>query len=191
MAWYTINYACGHSERKQLYGKEADRQKTIQFLEQQECMDCKAEAAKENESHYVEKYGCKPLVGSPKQVAWAQEIRAKYFSRTEDERLKRARADFSDVMSVLKSAYKSIPENERPDFETTARLALDAMGLDKENPEAMAKTIDESILKVAREQDSARFWIDIREFPVGAIEEIWESELEEIAKKVFAENRRQ
>lgn len=83
MAKYDITYACGHTETVQLYGKSVDRQKEIARRENCLCKECWiAERRKADEAviDSVKDSGLVPLVGSPKQVAWAEGIRAKFFA---------------------------------------------------------------------------------------------------------------
>lgn len=50
MAWYTINYSCGHSVDKQLYGKGKDRESYIEWAEQGLCPSCWGKQKREEES---------------------------------------------------------------------------------------------------------------------------------------------
>lgn len=71
MAKYKVTYKCGHTAEVQLYGKEADRQNKIKWYSTILCPECEArEAAKAA----IEK-GYPELTGTPKQVAWANQIR--------------------------------------------------------------------------------------------------------------------
>lgn len=71
MAKYTITHACGHTEDVNLFGKHADRERKIAYLESIDCRSCwdAAQAAKAHEA------GLPELSGSPKQIAWANGIR--------------------------------------------------------------------------------------------------------------------
>ena len=40
MAWNTINYTCGHTEEKQLYGKMTERERKIGWAEKGVCWEC-------------------------------------------------------------------------------------------------------------------------------------------------------
>ena len=40
MAWYEINYACGHTGREQIYGPERRRQPQADAMERRQCADC-------------------------------------------------------------------------------------------------------------------------------------------------------
>ena len=64
MAKYTIHHTCGCTSTAELYGKESQRQWRIEQMEQEDCADCAAQGS--------------DLSGSPKQVTWAEKIRADY-----------------------------------------------------------------------------------------------------------------
>ncbi len=84
MAYNTITYACNHTTREQLYGPMAARERTIERALDRLCPDCyrakldaerAAEAAVAAEA--AKAGGLPALTGTPKQVAWAESIRAK------------------------------------------------------------------------------------------------------------------
>ena len=62
MAKYTIHHYCGHEETVELFGPNKERQNKIAWLESQPCVQCRLA-------------GTEDLKGSPKQRAWAGEIR--------------------------------------------------------------------------------------------------------------------
>ncbi len=73
MAKYTITYKCGHTAEVQLYGKESERKRKIKWYYTINCPECEArEAAK-----VADEKGYPELTGTPKQVAWANQIRNK------------------------------------------------------------------------------------------------------------------
>lgn len=81
MAKYNITHTCGHTRIIELFGKEADRERKIEWLESQECPECaKARVARQSEEIEAE-LGLSPLTGSDKQVAWAKCIRAPYLKQ--------------------------------------------------------------------------------------------------------------
>lgn len=68
----TITHACGHTEEIQVFGKRAERERKIAWLEAQVCAECRAaEAAEASKAT-----GMAALTGSPKQVAWAEDLRS-------------------------------------------------------------------------------------------------------------------
>lgn len=67
----TITHTCGHQEEIVVYGKRADREKKIAWLESQLCAECRArEGAAQGAAN-----GWAALEGSPKQIAWAEDLR--------------------------------------------------------------------------------------------------------------------
>ena len=98
MAHYDISHTCGHDERIELFGPTRERERRIEWLQERPCTECwkkeraaEAEARKNKEAAMiVEKFGSDAaealnalsnasctLEGSAKQVAWAEDIRAK------------------------------------------------------------------------------------------------------------------
>lgn len=75
MAKYTINHTCGHQVTVQLFGKYADREKRIAYLETCECDECRKAKANAAAAAAKEKRGLPDLTGSEKQIAWANTIR--------------------------------------------------------------------------------------------------------------------
>lgn len=84
----TVTHTCGHKEDIAVFGKRVDREKKIAWLESQPCAECRAaEAARNSKSN-----GMAVLTGSPKQIAWADDLRSesihavqKIEARTETE----------------------------------------------------------------------------------------------------------
>lgn len=67
----TVTYACGHKEDIAVFGKRADRERRIAWLESQPCAECRAaEAAEASKAA-----GMVALTGSAKQIAWAEDLR--------------------------------------------------------------------------------------------------------------------
>ena len=62
----TIKRACGHSETIQVYGSSSERERKEAYEATKQCAACRQAAA-----------GATGLTGTPKQVAWASDIKAK------------------------------------------------------------------------------------------------------------------
>lgn len=80
MAKYTINYACGHSQDVQLYGPGKERERKIEWLERGDCPECwkakqAADRIAQNAEAAAQNAGAVSLVGTEKQIAWAESIR--------------------------------------------------------------------------------------------------------------------
>jgi hypothetical protein len=84
MAWYEIEYVCGHEGRIQIYGKGSERQSQADYEATKDCPGCYRERlAKEREEELRKSLEANSqmdlpeLKGSSKQIAWAETIRAK------------------------------------------------------------------------------------------------------------------
>lgn len=93
MGQHHITYACGHDQTVQLYGNARDRESRAQWLAGTDCGDCfKAqrdqERAEENQQNAEanKAAGLPELDGSPKQVEWAETIRAQMLGDLARER---------------------------------------------------------------------------------------------------------
>lgn len=83
MAQYEVKFSCGHTGIIQLFGKETDRQRKISWYEKHGlCPECYRKQQEEEKKAAAEKtaaeaasLGLPELVGSPKQIAWADKIR--------------------------------------------------------------------------------------------------------------------
>jgi len=102
MAKYDVTYSCGHSERVKLFGPTRDRERKIEWMESRLCYDCfraKLErdrlAASAAAAQQAEENGLPPLIGSEKQVAWAETIRLRRLSELDDS-VQKALVDASD-----------------------------------------------------------------------------------------------
>lgn len=75
---YTVKMACGHEETVELFGKGAERERKIHWLEENGlCKECRqSEELKKAE-------GLPALSGSEKQVAWAVKIRNSFIEKFE------------------------------------------------------------------------------------------------------------
>lgn len=88
MAKYQVEHSCGCTETHELFGKHVERERKIEWMQDQSCTECrKMEFAKkcteENAAAAEANSDLVALVGSEKQVAWAESIRAKYLSDAE------------------------------------------------------------------------------------------------------------
>ena len=90
----TVIHSCGHQEEIVIYGKRADRERRIAYLESQLCAECRA---REGAAQGAAK-GWAALEGSPKQIAWAEDLRSETMdaisvlkTRTDDEAARKDR----------------------------------------------------------------------------------------------------
>lgn len=78
MAKYEINHTCGHTSTVQLFGKCSERERKIEWMERQECPECRRKREAEEAAKITEGLELPELEGSEKQVAWANCIRARF-----------------------------------------------------------------------------------------------------------------
>lgn len=112
MGKYEITYACGHTEERQLYGKIKDRESKSSWLETQKCYECQKEEKNRKAREDNAKLGLPKLIGSEKQIAWAETIRAEkikfldetlnFFdiSRVKPEKLEAAKWIYSEIAKI-------------------------------------------------------------------------------------------
>ena len=79
MAKYTITHSCGHTVEHQIYGTNAhgERDRKIAWLESTPCSECYKAEKMEKTAQTNSNANMAELEGSPKQIAWAEDIRAK------------------------------------------------------------------------------------------------------------------
>ncbi len=115
MAKYSVTFSCGHEETVELYGKTADRERKIEWMENYAvCSECYQRHKKEQEEARKAGRNLPDLEGTPKQVAWAEKIRDGIF--TDWEKI----ANIKDARAVKFTAYL---QNQ-----TTARFWIDNRG---------------------------------------------------------------
>lgn len=78
MAKYTITHKCGCERTYNIIGKHTERDRKIEWLETQECPECRRKAEDEAAKAATEGMELPELEGSVKQVAWANTIRAQF-----------------------------------------------------------------------------------------------------------------
>ena len=84
MAKYDVTYSCGHSGTVELFGPWNERQRKLEwFSEKGVCPEC----YKKQQAEWVAKTneGFPQLVGTEKQIAWAEKIRAEMIAQYADE----------------------------------------------------------------------------------------------------------
>ena len=143
MAKYDIQFSCGHTETRQLYGKTKDRESTIKWLEGQLCTDCwqADEARKREEATALAKAVAQEmelpeLTGSEKQVNWAVCLRDNWLNVANELLAKKVK---------LQIAFAGTQ------FER------------KEENEKMIALVLRTINAIITTETTARYWIDNRD----------------------------
>lgn len=124
MAHYFITHTCGHEETVNLLGKSEDRKRKEAWLNSIPCREC---ARKE----FIEANGTATLEGSPKQIAWAEDLRARY-------------------IDILKARIQRIQSNTAfaTAEQTEQRLHEEQILLDRVTAETSAKVIIDNRLSL-------------------------------------------
>lgn len=92
MAWQYPTHSCGHSgERYQAYGKHDGRERQLAAIESYPCPECR----KNDADKAAKESGLPLLTGSPKQIAWASEIRARGLRLIGGERAEKLKPETS------------------------------------------------------------------------------------------------
>lgn len=81
MALFDIHHSCGHTTEQQIYGTDVnnERQRQAEKLGRGPCPDCRRRQYDEGNraaAEAAEAAGWPALTGTPKQIAWAQSLRA-------------------------------------------------------------------------------------------------------------------
>ena len=84
MAKYSVTASCGHTVWVELIGKTRDREWRLARLREEPCWDCRREAEREQAREQATTEGWPSLEGTPKQVAWAEAIRAQLVERARE-----------------------------------------------------------------------------------------------------------
>jgi hypothetical protein len=104
MAKYTIPYICGHSGTVNLIGPHRSRESRLAYLERGECFDCYKQHSTEVSREQAKELELPALVGTEKQIAWAETLRIEKFMDIEAavERLKDKKEHRQILMAVGK-----------------------------------------------------------------------------------------
>jgi hypothetical protein len=163
MSWYEVNYTCGHNDRMQVYGPTRDRQTIADRESRKDCPECwrKKQDARNAESALAASCdaaaaGLPSLVGSDKQVAWAETIRAKML------------AELKPIV-VSAKAKQSLAEQGRIALDDPRYVQLQAA------IDAQADSY--------RMQASAKWWIDHR---TDSLYNLCTAKVGELARAMFA-----
>lgn len=85
MAHYDITYTCGHTDRINLIGPHQRRAARIAYLESGACFECYKTEQHQVARAQAEEMDLPPLVGTGKQVAWAESLRIALLGKIEAE----------------------------------------------------------------------------------------------------------
>jgi hypothetical protein len=156
MAKYNVTYQCGHEGVVELYGKHTARESKLAWMSENmvcpECYAAQRDAARAKETAKAEKVadsnGWPKLTGSPKQIAWAETLRAKKLG--------------DPFVDAIKN-----PEKQK--------AAIAALPADK-NKEAFTKAVEKivSLITEAEKETSAKFFIDYQKAYKDLLQEYYD-----------------
>lgn len=103
MAKYDINYTCGHEGTVNIIGPHRSRESRIAYLERGECFDCFKRHSTEVAREQAQELELPTLVGSEKQVAWAETLRLTQINAIETtvERLDRTKSNYRQILVAV------------------------------------------------------------------------------------------
>lgn len=137
MAKYDVNFSCGHTETIQLFKKETERKRRIEWLEKYGiCSKCYRSFLDEQAEECKKKcndIGLFITEGTEKQIRWAYRIAATSIYKN---------------IELIKKAEAVITEHSDPKLEEAARAYLE-----------MRKKIE----NIATTKIDAKFWINHQE----------------------------
>lgn len=113
MAKYYITHSCGHEHEYSLFGRHSERDRKIEWLEGQDCPACRRKAEEEAAKAATEGMELAQLIGSPKQIAWAETIRGNAIDNMGTR----------DTTGCTPGTCKWIPDNERRALAARIRTA--------------------------------------------------------------------
>lgn len=138
MAWTDVIYSCGHTDRIQLYGPGKERERWLYAAEQYKlCPVCLAEQRKQaaiDAAAQNKGAGLPELTGSAKQIAWAEQIRAKVVAKIGEDEFLPDRIDEYRA-TILAAAATKTSAAWWIDRRTNPRLAI----LDLEDDVSLGK----------------------------------------------------
>ncbi len=161
MAKYTVTYACGHEDTIQLYGPHKDREWKLAREAEKLCSECyrvkvEEERKKQNEeaAKANQEAGLPALVGTEKQIAWAETIRkeiieaieTKVFGRMDQEKIKQR----PDLYENYRKAFEMLKKHTDASWWIDNRNATDFYSL-----QALLEKEDQAIKKAAAEPPAA------------------------------------
>jgi hypothetical protein len=153
MAWNEINYSCGHTDRIQMYGPTRDRESKKEWMERGVCPDCYRKQKEEERTkasqvaaEQAKTSGLPALVGSEKQIAWAETIRKNALASAQNNVL--SREAFAALPVDKQESSRGVFEvvrtaRDRLETETSAKWWID----NRNNANSYCMSCGEAALK--------------------------------------------
>ena len=105
MAKHDIKYTCGHTGTVNIIGPHRSRQSRIAYLESGECFDCFKQHSSEVAREQARELELPALVGTEKQVAWAETLRLAKLEEIEAvvEHLDESQRNYRQILIAVES----------------------------------------------------------------------------------------
>lgn len=160
MAQYETHRTCGHTETVQLYGKFDKRMETIKWLETQPCTACKRKQEQDEAEKAAILAGRVPMEGTPKQIAWATQIREEFFKKFEANPQETIR---QVLILIEKRLLAERPVHTEADWQFAKTEAEEIKRrLTEDTTMDVNQTIEQRIVEVANNNANAKEWIENR-----------------------------
>ena len=120
MAKYTVTHRCGHKQQHAVYGSNRDWE--LKRLAEQVCAACYKEVlqkADEKDVAWATENGLPALIGTEKQVAWANAIRRGKRAELDKEEKRfnalaaQAAAEHADYIAQIRAAFQIVRKEDR------------------------------------------------------------------------------
>lgn len=153
MAKYQVTFTCGHTETIQLFGKTSERERWIEWAEQNKvCPECYEKQKKEARqvatwaaAKEADENGLPTLSGSDKQIKWAETIRA--------EKL----AEIDRLIAPLDTNMAKVAADPALLEKANSKAVDDGFADFADSGECLKATVNQ-----IKSNDSAKWWIDNR-----------------------------
>lgn len=114
MGKYDVKYSCGHSGTVELFGKMSDRENKLKWMESGVCPECyrkEREDLNAAKNAKAKEIGMPELIGTDKQITWAETIRRKFYENT-IEGFKKAEASVDEkTMAIIRASLAYVIKN--------------------------------------------------------------------------------
>jgi hypothetical protein len=110
MAKYDVTYTCGHTGTVNIIGPHRSRESRVAYLESGECFECYKQHSTEVAREQAQELELPTLVGTEKQVAWAETLRLAKLNEIEAyiERLDKTKPDYRQILIAVEHISNEI-----------------------------------------------------------------------------------
>ena len=172
MSKETIHHSCGHTSIANIVGNVNTRKRRAIWMGEKPCPDCERasfDAARKAESEASAKAnadaGLPALEGTPKQIAWAESIRASALAHPDNSGVMTSKIEkqFVYMLSISIKEKREAYSSSLGDFPDKAELRAAIIAAQKDNITLAISAIRDEMLAARMElqrNNSAKWWID-------------------------------